>query len=51
MLPWLQVPVSWEPVDVQPIKTEDGRTTVPDDVIVSMQANKVGLKGELILIQ
>jgi isocitrate dehydrogenase (NAD+) len=42
-----QVPVQWEPVDVRPIRGEDGKITVPDGVIESMRRNKVGLKGPL----
>ena len=38
-------PITWEPVDVQPIKTPDGRVTVPEGVIQSMERNKIGLKG------
>ena len=41
-----QVPVSWEPVSVKPVKTADGRVTVPEEVITSMTRNKIGLKGE-----
>ena len=37
--------MTWETVDVRPIQGPDGRTTVPDDVIHSMECNKVGLKG------
>ena len=40
-----RVPVVWEPVSVAPIKTADGRVTVPDEVISSMEKNKIGLKG------
>lgn len=42
-----EVPVAWEPVSVKPVKTDDGRTTVPEEVIESMRRNKVGLKGPL----
>ncbi len=39
--------MSWEPVNVEPIKTDDGNITVPNEVIESMKRNKVGLKGIL----
>ncbi len=38
-------PITWEPVDVSPVKTPDGRVTVPEGVIQSMERNKIGLKG------
>lgn len=41
----VQVPVSWEPVSVEPIKTPDGKVSVPEEVITSMTTNKIGLKG------
>ena len=41
-----QVPVSWERVSVAPVRHPDGRVTVPDEVIQSMERNKIGLKGE-----
>ena len=40
------MPISWEPVNVEPVKTPDGRVTVPEEVITSMERNKLGLKGE-----
>ena len=40
-------PISWEPVDVKPVKTPDGRVTVPEGVIQSMERNKIGLKGRI----
>lgn len=40
-----RVPVSWESVDVKPVKTPDGKVTVPEAVINSMAKNKIGLKG------
>ena len=46
----VQVPVEWEPVSVRPVKAADGSTTVPQEVIDSLKANKVGLKGDLVLI-
>lgn len=42
-----QAPISWEPVDVKPVKTPDGKVTVPEGVISSMERNKIGLKGLL----
>ena len=32
---------------MQPVRTADGRVTVPEEVIESMQRNKIGLKGWL----
>ncbi|KAI9088481.1 hypothetical protein DFS34DRAFT_611874 [Phlyctochytrium arcticum] len=40
------VPVVWESVDVYPI-LRDGKTTIPDDSLVSINKNKVALKGPL----
>ena len=40
-----QVPVTWESVSVKPVKTADGRVTVPEEVLQSMERNKIGLKG------
>ncbi len=31
---------------MEPVKTADGRVTVPEEVITSMERNKLGLKGE-----
>ena len=42
----LQVPVEWESVSVAPVRTPDGHVTVPEEVIHSMQRNKIGLKGK-----
>ena len=41
----LQVPISWEEVNVEPIVLPSGKTTVPPAVIKSINQNKVGLKG------
>ncbi|OKL64075.1 Isocitrate dehydrogenase [Talaromyces atroroseus] len=41
-----KVPIKWEPVDVTPI-LKDGRTTIPDEAIQSVQKNYVALKGPL----
>lgn len=45
MTMFMQAPVAWESVSVAPIRTPDGRVTVPEEVIHSMQRNKIGLKG------
>lgn len=37
--------MTWEPVSVKPVKTADGRVTVPVEVLQSMERNKIGLKG------
>ena len=39
------VPVEWEEVDVKPV-IKNGKTTVPDAVLESVQRNKVALKGQ-----
>lgn len=41
------VPIEWETVNVKPILLDSGKTTIPNDVIHSMESNKVGLKGTL----
>lgn len=41
-----KIPIDWEPVDVTPI-FKDGKTAIPDDAIVSINKNKVALKGPL----
>ncbi|XP_065836250.1 probable isocitrate dehydrogenase [NAD] subunit alpha, mitochondrial [Oscarella lobularis] len=41
------VPIEWDPVDVTPVKTPDGKTTVPQAVLDSVHRNKIGLKGPL----
>lgn len=38
--------MAWESVSVKPVRTPDGHVTVPEEVILSMQRNKIGLKGE-----
>ncbi len=40
-----QAPVSWDRVSVEPVRLPDGRMTVPQEVIESMERNKIGLKG------
>ena len=42
----VQAPVDWERVSVAPVVGPDGKTTVPPEVIDSMQRNRIGLKGE-----
>ena len=39
------MPVAWDCVSVAPARTPDGHVTVPEEVIHSMQKNKIGLKG------
>ncbi|KAH8804966.1 hypothetical protein F5884DRAFT_797960 [Xylogone sp. PMI_703] len=41
-----KAPIKWEPVDVTP-QLKDGRTTIPQETIDSIQRNKVALKGPL----
>jgi len=41
-----KVPIKWEPVDVTP-RLVDGRTTIPEESIKSVQKNYVALKGPL----
>lgn len=40
-------PLIFEPVDVTPVTNKYGQTTVPNEVIESMNRTKVGLKGPL----
>ncbi|XP_062517366.1 isocitrate dehydrogenase [NAD] subunit alpha, mitochondrial-like [Corticium candelabrum] len=42
-----KVPIDWDPVDVTPVRTPDGKTTIPQSVLDSIDKNKVGLKGPL----
>lgn len=42
-----KVPISWERVDVTPMRGPDGRMRIPPKAIESVQRNKVGLKGPL----
>ena len=42
-----KVPITWERVNVKPVKTTDGRITVPEEVFTSMKSSKIGLKGHL----
>jgi len=42
-----EVPVSWEPVDVTPVRYPDGTMGIPKEVIDSVNRNKVGLKSPL----
>jgi len=45
-LMFAQTPIEWESVDVTPI-LKDGKTTIPDTAINSVQKNLVALKGPL----
>ena len=40
-----KVPVVWEEVQVYPI-LKDGKTTIPDDALKSINKNQVALKGK-----
>ncbi|XP_050742720.1 uncharacterized protein LOC108029458 [Drosophila biarmipes] len=42
-----KAPLIFEPVDVTPVMNSKGQTTVPEQVIESMNRTKVGLKGPL----
>ena len=42
-----QVPISWEAVDVTPVKNPDGTMSIPRAVIDSVNRNKIGLKSPL----
>lgn len=46
-LPWFQVPIEWEVVDVTPVKGPDGKFGIPQSAIDSINRNKIGLKGPL----
>lgn len=41
-----KAPITWEPVDVTPM-LKDGKTTIPESAIQSIEKNKVALKGPL----
>ncbi|OAF64593.1 hypothetical protein A3Q56_07693 [Intoshia linei] len=43
----LTAPITWEPVDVTPIKDASGNLILPAKAIASLTTNKVGLKGPL----
>jgi len=40
------VPITWEPVDVTPV-LRDGKTVIPDEALLSINKNKIALKGPL----
>lgn len=40
-------PITWDPVNVTPVKLDDGTMSIPQKAIDSMLANKIGLKGPL----
>ena len=41
------MPISWEEVDVTPVKGPDGNFRLPQKVFDSMARTEVGLKGPL----
>jgi len=41
-----QTPIIWEPVDVTPV-IKDGKTTIPNEAVKSVEKNLVALKGPL----
>jgi len=41
------VPITWEPVDVTPVKSPDGKFRIPVRAIESVTKNRIGLKGPL----
>lgn len=41
------VPITWEPVDVTPVKSPDGKFRIPSRAIESVTKNRIGLKGPL----
>ncbi|CAG2161984.1 unnamed protein product [Oppiella nova] len=42
-----KVPITWDTVDVTPVKGPDGRFGIPQKAIDSVLKNKIGLKGPL----
>eukprot|EP01137_Pigoraptor_chileana_P031858 Opistho-2@20346 len=42
-----KVPITWEPVDVTPVKDAEGKTAIPKAAIDSVWKNRIGLKGPL----
>ncbi|OZC08912.1 hypothetical protein X798_03999 [Onchocerca flexuosa] len=42
-----KAPIEWDPVDVTPVKGDDGIFRIPSKCIELMRVNKVGLKGPL----
>ena len=40
-------PISWDPVDVTPIKGTDGKMRIPQKAIDSVNGTRIGLKGPL----
>jgi len=42
-----QVPITWEPVSVTPVKGPDGKFGIPQAAIDSVNRHKIGLKGPL----
>lgn len=42
-----KAPISWEAVDVTPVKGIDGKFRIPQKAIDSVEATRIGLKGPL----
>ena len=42
--------MSWESVSVAPVRTPEGYVTVPEEVIHSMEKNRIGLKGVCVCV-
>ena len=42
-----KAPIEWDPVDVTPVKGVDGKMRIPNKVIESVGATRIGLKGPL----
>ena len=42
-----EAPISWDPVDVTPVKNPDGTMGIPQAVIDSVNKHKIGLKSPL----
>jgi len=42
-----EAPISWDPVDVTPIKGVDGQMRIPQKAIDSVESTRIGLKGPL----
>ena len=45
-----QAPIEFESVDVTPVVGLDGKTQIPAEAIESVNNNKIGLKGWLLLL-
>ena len=42
-----QVPITWEAVDVTPVKSASGKFIIPPESLEPMRRTKIGLKGPL----